>query len=168
MAGTTIEFYSHIREWKEFSNFFPSPITYDGRQYPTVEHLFQAMKFMDTANGRQYAEAIRRVATPADAKALGRQRSSTARLRNIIDMYPGVRLRPDWEEQKDRIMMDCLRLKFQIPTLRVVLLSTGDATLVEHTAKDSYWADGGNGRGLNRLGQLLMQLRGEIRATVAV
>jgi predicted NAD-dependent protein-ADP-ribosyltransferase YbiA (DUF1768 family) len=34
---------------------------------------------------------------------------------------------------------------------------------VEHTFKDKYWADGGNGTGKNRLGVLLMKLRAEIR-----
>jgi N-glycosidase YbiA len=34
--------------------------------------------------------------------------------------------------------------------------------LVEHTARDSYWADGGNGQGKNRLGVLLMRLRDEL------
>jgi predicted NAD-dependent protein-ADP-ribosyltransferase YbiA (DUF1768 family) len=31
--------------------------------------------------------------------------------------------------------------------------------LIEHTVKDKYWADGGNGTGKNRLGFLLMKLR---------
>jgi len=47
--------------------------------------------------------------------------------------------------------------------LRTILLGTGDAQLVEHTAKDSYWADGGDGSGRNRLGQILMSVRAELR-----
>jgi predicted NAD-dependent protein-ADP-ribosyltransferase YbiA (DUF1768 family) len=39
--------------------------------------------------------------------------------------------------------------------------------LVEHTARDSYWGDGGDGSGRNRLGHLLMQLRAELRAQEA-
>jgi predicted NAD-dependent protein-ADP-ribosyltransferase YbiA (DUF1768 family) len=34
---------------------------------------------------------------------------------------------------------------------------------LEHTAKDSYWADGGNGSGLNRLGVILMEVRSHLR-----
>jgi len=61
-------------------------------------------------------------------------------------------------------MRDVLRAKFtQHEDLRALLLSTGDAKLVEHTANDSYWADGGDGSGRNMLGQLLMQLREELR-----
>jgi predicted NAD-dependent protein-ADP-ribosyltransferase YbiA (DUF1768 family) len=43
------------------------------------------------------------------------------------------------------------------------LLQTLDAKLVEHTNRDRYWADGGDGTGKNRLGMLLMRLREELR-----
>jgi ribA/ribD-fused uncharacterized protein len=72
-------------------------------------------------------------------------------------------LRPDWEIVKDDIMREILREKFaQHLELRALLLSTGDAQLIEHTANDRYWADGGDGRGKNRLGELLMELRREL------
>lgn len=50
--------------------------------------------------------------------------------------------------------------------LRQLLLKTGERPLVEHTANDSYWGDGGGGgRGKNRLGALLMEVReGRLRA----
>ncbi|CAF1958615.1 unnamed protein product [Rotaria magnacalcarata] len=41
--------------------------------------------------------------------------------------------------------------------LQELLLSTGNRQLVEHTTKDSYWADGGDGSGRNQLGITLMQ-----------
>lgn len=44
-----------------------------------------------------------------------------------------------------------------------MLLETGEDDLIEHTVKDRYWADGGDGSGKNRLGVLLMRLRSEIR-----
>lgn len=61
-------------------------------------------------------------------------------------------------------MLEALRAKFsQHSELKELLLSTGDAKLVEHTRSDSYWADGGDGSEKNRLGQLLMQVRQELR-----
>jgi hypothetical protein len=48
--------------------------------------------------------------------------------------------------------------------LKALLLGTGEAVLVEHTANDSYWGDGGDGSGKNRLGALLMQVRAELRS----
>jgi predicted NAD-dependent protein-ADP-ribosyltransferase YbiA (DUF1768 family) len=44
----------------------------------------------------------------------------------------------------------------------------GDALLVEHTRKDSYWGEGGDGRGRNMLGQILSGVREELRGTVDV
>ncbi len=41
-----------------------------------------------------------------------------------------------------------------------------DAELVEHTANDAYWGDGGDGNGKNRLGSLLMKVREELRASI--
>ena len=61
-------------------------------------------------------------------------------------------------------MRAALRAKFtQHPALRSLLVGTGDAELIEHTANDRYWADGGDGRGKNMLGKLLMELRAHLR-----
>jgi ribA/ribD-fused uncharacterized protein len=47
--------------------------------------------------------------------------------------------------------------------LKEKLLGTKDRKIVEHTERDRYWADGGgNGKGKNRLGELLMRVRKEI------
>lgn len=100
----------------------------------------------------EHVEAIRAASSPGEAAKMGRSRSRP--------------LRKDWEAVKDGVMMDCLRAKFAThPDLRKILMSTGQDKLVEHTRNDSYWADGGDGRGKNMLGILLMKLREEIAAT---
>jgi predicted NAD-dependent protein-ADP-ribosyltransferase YbiA (DUF1768 family) len=87
---------------------------------------------------------------PMIAALLGRTRS-----------FP---IRSDWETIKDDIMRDALWAKFtQHSELKALLLSTGEAELVEHTKNDKYWADAGDGTGNNRLGQLLMELRTRLR-----
>jgi len=76
----------------------------------------------------------------------------------------GLTLRPDWEACKDRCMMLALRLKFESNyDLRTNLLSTHPRRLVS-VKRGEYWGAGLDGTGLNRVGQLLMQLREEIRA----
>eukprot|EP01119_Soliformovum_irregulare_P003728 TRINITY_DN1476_c0_g1_i3.p2 TRINITY_DN1476_c0_g1~~TRINITY_DN1476_c0_g1_i3.p2 ORF type:complete len:207 (-),score=15.43 TRINITY_DN1476_c0_g1_i3:53-673(-) len=50
----------------------------------------------------------------------------------------------------------------QNAVLEKLLLSTGDAYLVEHTANDRYWGDGGDGSGKNKLGYTLMAIRNEL------
>jgi N-glycosidase YbiA len=141
-----IQFYSVTDEYGEFSNFAPYPITIDGLRYPTSEHFFQAQKMVEA----QDREAIRRAKTPAEAAAMGRDRKRT--------------LRRDWDSVKVSVMRRALDAKFrQHPVLRDLLRSTNDARLVEHTENDAYWGDGGDGRGQNKLGTLLMELREALR-----
>lgn len=141
-----IWFYGTHDAYGAFSNFARYSITLRGKVWPTTEHYFQAQKFAGTA----YEGAILHAVSPTIAARLGRSRA-----------YP---LRADWEEVKDKIMLDALRAKFtQHTELRELLLSTGDARLVEHTTNDRYWADGGDGSGKNRLGVLLMRVRDELR-----
>ncbi len=145
-----ILFYRVNESYGEFSNFAPYPIELKGKVWPTSEHYFQAQKFA----GTDYEEAIRLAETPMVAANMGRNRK--------------LPLRRDWESAKDNIMREALRAKFsQHPALRSLLLGTAEAKLVEHTTNDRYWADGGDGGGRNRLGQLLMELRAELRRDTA-
>lgn len=127
-----IRFYQVNEPYGEFSNFSPHPVELKGVTWPTTEHYFQAQKFV----GTEHEEAVR----------MGRSRERP--------------LRSDWEKVKDDIMREALRTKFtQHAALRSLLLKTDDAELIEHTKNDSYWGNGGDGSGKNRLGQLLMELR---------
>jgi N-glycosidase YbiA len=142
-----ILFYRVNEPYGEFSNFSPHGFELDGKLWPTSEHYFQAQKFA----GTEHENAVRLAQSPMIAARMGRSRQRP--------------LRTDWEFVKDDIMRAALRAKFtQHPALRSLLLNTGDAELVEHTKNDRYWGDGGDGTGRNRLGQLLMEVRTELRA----
>ncbi|KAF9566193.1 hypothetical protein EC968_003846 [Mortierella alpina] len=146
----TIYFYRQGDQYGEFSNFYYAPIFMeeDDKLWPTTEHYFQAQKFVHV-KGKDYVEQIRAADTPGGAAKMGRNRS-----------WP---LRSDWEEVKDDIMRKCVLQKFlQYPDLAEVLLGTGDRYIVEHTKNDRYWADGGDGKGKNMLGIILMEVRDKI------
>jgi N-glycosidase YbiA len=156
--NSPIHFYSHYSQWKEFSNFYPSPIEFDGRIYPTGEHLFQAFKYLHRghADTDAYAEEIRLARTPGEAKELGNKRRIFGR--------PNLHIRPNWDIERDNYMRITVSYKFANPALKAVLLSTGDREIVEHTVNDIYWGDGGGpGRGQNKLGLTLMYVRSAIR-----
>jgi N-glycosidase YbiA len=141
-----ILFYRITEPYGGFSNFSPHPVELKGCLWPTSEHYFQAQKFA----GTEQEEAVRLAKSPMVAARMGRSRERP--------------LRADWEAVREDIMREALHAKFtQHAELRSLLLSTGNAQLVEHTANDHYWADGGDGSGRNRLGQLLMELRTELR-----
>jgi ribA/ribD-fused uncharacterized protein len=75
-----------------------------------------------------------------------------------------MKLRPDWESIKVSVMVKAVQAKFtQHAELGSLLLATADDKLVEHTENDAYWGDGGDGRGRNMLGQILMQVRDELK-----
>jgi ribA/ribD-fused uncharacterized protein len=141
----TISFYSTADEYGEFSNFASFPITLKGKRWPTSEHYFQAQKFEDAS----HREAIRKANSPTIAARMGRDRKK--------------KLRRDWESVKVGIMREAVLAKFtQHDDLRTLLLSTGGAKIIEHTERDSYWGDGGDGSGRNMLGRILMQVREEL------
>ena len=148
MSANTILFYSKLDDWYELSNVYPQGFEEEGVYWPSVEHYFQAMKFSGDDNAA-YREQIRVAPTTGIAKDLGRTKT-----RN---------LRADWDDVRDSVMLHALRRKFAHQKLANVLLSTGTAQLAENSPSDYYWGIGKTGQGTNRLGQLLMQVREELR-----
>ena len=141
-----INFYSVSEEYGCFSNFSPHRVWLKGKTWPTSEHYFQAQKFAGFPDENEVGFAK----TPLIAARMGRSRKRP--------------LRKDWESVQDSIMHEAVLAKFiQHADLCEVLLATGDVRIVEHTENDAYWGDGGDGRGKNRLGQILMRVRDEIR-----
>lgn len=142
------------------SNFSEHPVAVmidDVRwEFRTNENFFQAMKSTDPKVWRMFQNIA-----PGESKKRGNH----------------VQLRPDWDEVKDDIMLIGLRSKFMNPECRQLLLNTGDMELVEENNwGDIYWGKSNvtryfkkhgrvinNGEGLNKLGQLLMFVRDEIR-----
>lgn len=133
-----------VGEYYCFSNFFPARVLFEGIEYPTSEHAFQAAKTLDHV--RRYS--IARLPTPRSAKREGRL----------------VMLRSDWEEVKVPIMEAILRDKFtRHSRLHWVLLSTRDRPLIEgNTWGDREWGVV-DGVGENKLGKALMKIRDEFR-----
>lgn len=133
--------------YRFLSNFYacPNGVMYEGIRYPTSEHAYQAAKTNDPSMRLRIAA----LPTPLAAKRTGRY----------------VLLRPDWEEVKVEVMRAVLQAKFSDPELADALLATDDAELIEgNWWGDKFWGVC-RGVGKNKLGQLLMQLRAELRAS---
>lgn len=130
------------------SNFSMTPVRYEGYEYRCAEAAFQAQKSHDPDYKKKMTEL-----RPECAKTLGRN----------------VALREDWEGIKDRLMHEIVRAKFeQNADAREVLLSTGDATLIEgNWWGDDYWGKCTD-KGLNRLGEILEMVREELRDEYSV
>lgn len=144
-----IYFFGKDGPYFEFSNFAPFGFVEDSVSWPTVEHYFQAQKFPGPEHAN-YRERIRTAGSPQHVKTLGQTRD--------------VPIRSDWDDVKETIMQKALRQKFVNAPLRELLVGTGKRLLVENSPYDRYWGCGRNGKGKNRLGVLLMELREESRS----
>ena len=140
-----IYFFKREDRYYEFSNFSGFGFELDGNKWKTMEHYFQATKF----EGTEQFERILNSGSPKQAKDLGQTRA--------------IPIRGDWDQVKEEIMLSGLRLKFANPELKELLISTGKKKLIENSPYDKYWGIGPNGKGKNRLGELLMQLREELK-----
>lgn len=141
-----IKFYTTRDEFGAFSNFSKHQVTFKGITYKTSEAAYQAQKFKD----KDVQAEIQRAKTPGDAAKIGRDKKNP--------------LRKDWENVKVAVMLEVLWAKFtQHPNLKELLLSTDDREIIEHTTRDSFWGDGGDGSGKNMLGKCLMRVRSRLR-----
>ncbi len=145
----TIYFYKVWQPYGCFSNFSLHSIEMHNTFWPTVEHYYQAQKFVGSPD-EKIMPLIHQASTPEEAAALGR--CSTHQIRS------------DWEMVKTQVMREAVHKKFLAhPDIREILLSTGDQLLVENSPNDYFWGCGENKTGQNHLGQILMTVREELR-----
>ncbi len=139
----TIKFLKTNEAYGFLSNFKKTKMYIGGRWWNNSEAPYQAAKTVT----REDEELIWNAKTPREARDLGQK----------------VKLRSDWDRVKDRCMYDCIMAKFlQNHDLRKQLMDTGSEELMEDH-EDQYWASGLDGKGKNKLGKILMQVREELK-----
>ena len=147
-----IRFYrASEKPYGPFSNLYRRPITFEGDVYSTSEHAYQAGK-----------------ARKPEVRAWLMQAPSPALLAMAAHGLYYWDISPGWSQTKFARMRAVLRAKFsQHPDLRELLLSTGEARLVESATVDNpvnrLWGEV-NGVGQNMLGEMLMELRRELQS----
>lgn len=150
-AETEIRFYrANEKPYGVFSNLYRCKIIFEGEEFATSEHAYQA--------GKARKEAVREWILSAPSPGLVAMAAHGLYTWDIA---------PDWSKVKFDRMRGVLYAKFtQHPELKEILLSTGDARLVESATVDSpvnrLWGEV-NGKGKNMLGVLLMELRDKLR-----
>lgn len=142
-----IHFYrSNEKPYGIFSNLYRRKIIFEDIEYATSEHAYQA--------GKARKESVRNWITSAPSPALVAMAAHGLYVWDVT---------PNWSSIKVDRMRNVLIAKFtQHEDLRDILLSTGKARLVESaTVKNSVNLEWGevNGKGQNKLGILLMEVR---------
>lgn len=136
------------REFFVFDNFSSFSVLVDGVKYATVEHAYQAYKFIGVAP--EIAKEITECYSAHEAQKIAYGNRD--------------KQRSDWEDIKLEFMEKLLRLKLeQNPYVKKKLLQTGNYLICEDSPKDSFWGIGPNRDGRNELGKLWMKLRSELR-----
>lgn len=138
-----------------------TPITYNGVSFPSSEHayLFEKAKF---AKDEVQCQNIRHAADAAGAKWYSH------RIKGLDEAK--------WDQRKEGIMKDILRLKFKDKVMAEELLNTGDKRIHE-AGRDMFWATGVSishkdalktdlWKGSSKLGKLLMDIRNELKNNV--
>jgi N-glycosidase YbiA len=121
-------------------------IPYEGKNYKSVEHAYQAAKTDDET----IREKIMKCTSPGGAKKIGKT----------------IKLSEDWNVKKLQVMEQLVRFKFtNHPLMKEKLLATSKDTLIEgNTWNDTFWGVC-KGKGDNNLGKILMKIRTELQNT---
>ena len=133
-------------EYRWLSNFWTCKVTLDGVSYASVENAYQAAK--TAKHFRTPFESC----NAAQAKKLGRL----------------IGIRPDWDLVKIDVMRSLIEQKFEPGSeLALRLVNTGNVLIVEGNSwGDTFWGVC-KGRGLNKLGEILMVQRMRLSSDVA-
>jgi ribA/ribD-fused uncharacterized protein len=154
-SSKEIRFYrANEKPYGAFSNLYRRSVSFENRDYPTAEHAYQA--------GKPSKEAVREWILSAPSPALVAMAAHGLYTWDIV---------PNWSQIKFERMRQVIRAKFtQHADLGELLLSTGDLRLIEagktNNAVNRLWGEV-NGKGLNMLGVMLMEIRSELRKAKA-
>ena len=180
--GKMIKFYAPRDPFGCFSNFSRHPVKVFGHTFTTSEHAFQAYKFHP--HRPDLFEKVRDAASPTACCNIARDRSNPIRpdwddvpddaqqicpVINFVQpqdgiVRPGVEAEPVGSRVKDLVMLRVVLLKFQQnKSCKEELLSTAEEPLVEDALHDPYWGWGSSRIGENKLGRILMVVRGILR-----
>lgn len=133
------------------SNWSANAVQIWGKRFQTSEHAYHWSKFHETA--------------PEVARQIFDAPSPWAAMR--VDRRHKEKRRKDWDDIKAGIMTEIVREKVsQNEDVKEILLKTGDKQIYENSPWDAYWGLGPNGDGQNMMGQILMEIRKEIRKQV--
>ena len=139
----------YTREFFCLDNFSAFKLDIEGILFDTVEHAYQAYKFIDTSS--EIFLQIVNAKSPGEAKMIAHNHQ------DLVD--------PNWNDKKVELMEMFLRTKLhQHPFVKTKLLETKNYLICEDSPEDTFWGIGFNRDGENMMGKLWMKIRAEFTA----
>lgn len=128
------------KQYRFLSNFYKSPVWYEGVLYPSVENAYQALKFSDEEKRKMFCGI-----SSFEAKKIGKT----------------AVLPKNWNLIKVDLMKVLVFNKFSDTDFKKLLLDTKNKELKElNYWGDVFWGmDYKTGKGENKLGKILMVVR---------
>jgi ribA/ribD-fused uncharacterized protein len=159
VVSDCVVFFKVGEEWGGLSNMSNAfPLAVGGVRIGSSEALYQAMRFPHRPDWQaEILDAPHAMRAKMVSKKEGRRRTGS---------------RSDWDAIQDDVMRWVLRVKLACHPIEFgrLLRATKGRPIVERSSKDRYWGAvserDGVLRGLNRLGQLLSELRDQLGAEV--
>jgi ribA/ribD-fused uncharacterized protein len=150
--------------WRKIlSNFWPADVEFEGKTFPSVEHFFQASKYLCSTRPELFEHFCRGgrwgSSSPAEAKSKGSKKGFKA-YKADLDVA-------QWEGSKVERMTAFLKARYeQDDVFRAILQACHDkgAYLLhfERSGAKAYWGGSvgpdGDVRGTNKLGTIMMGL----------
>lgn len=149
--------------WSPLSAYYPCKFTVYDVTYRSVQQMYQALKAKHFGDLTAYRMIMKSWSANVQAE-----------IGSTVENF-----NPDqWQKKSVQVMERATRLKFaQNDSERQFLLDTGNAVIVFVSQSQSYWGNGltmdheGNTdqsqwTGNNKLGEILMKLRDEIKAAL--
>ena len=135
-----------------FSPYTAHAILKDDVLYPTVEHAYQCARYTDEKVIKEILNA-----------------TSPVKAWEVSSKYKHLQI-PEFKDESHKliIMKELMRLKaLQHNDVKQALLDSEDMKIVKHIITyppgDGFWDDGEDGKGLNHIGKMWMEIRDEFK-----
>ena len=132
---------------ENLSRFADTPFLLEDRLWPTVEHYYQALKFLN----KETQQTILELKSPEQAIKFAK------RWRNKF------KVRKDWNNIKTTVMTRAIYTKCRTyPDIAEKLIATANEAIVENSQFNYFWGCGRDKRGNNHYGKILMNVRDKL------
>ena len=146
VSDSNVIYVSRYDENDVLSSYSAYGFELEDKYWPTVEHYYQAMKYVDN----DYQEEIRA--------------SDSAEMANKLGHDKKQKRTKDWKKNRMLMMIRAIYTKCKTyPEIAEKLIETGNDMLMENSQYDYFWGCGRDKLGKNTYGKVLINVRNKLK-----